>query len=449
MPHTTKRGRVLALLAVASLLLGSAGCGSSAISEQGGDSPAPTTESTQSASSAPATETDEIRIGVLATLTGAFAALGQQGVDGVQIAVDEYGGKVSGREIKLFVESTDSTAASAIEKARTLVERDKVDIILGPLSGAEGSAIKDNAGEWPNTTIIVAGSAAENITMRGVPDNVWRTSYSGQQPTYGLGSYAAEQGFKKVAIVAEDYDFPYAQVGGFLLTYCAEGQGEVDKSFWVPVGTSDYSSIFPQISSDVDALFVALGGTDMVNFINQLTDAGTLKKGVTLLGGTVAVDASTLASSGEQLDGVMSGSIMSGDIDTPEFKALDKAYQEMRNEGAPSLFVENYYRAAKWALLAAEKVNGNVEDLTAYRDALQNTSFTAPASEVSFDEFHNVVTDTFLNQVQLIDGQWRNHVVKTFPKTSQFWTFDPVKFQENPAFGRDYPKDCSVVRAAQ
>lgn len=372
----------------------------------------------------------------MASLSGPFAQLGQDGVDGVKIAFDEVDNKIAGRPVKIFVEDSAANPQTAVIKTRALVTRDKAQLILGPLSGAAGQAVKDSAGEWPDATIIVAGAAAEDITMRGVKPNVWRTSYTGAQPMFALGDWAYENGYKKVVTVAEDYAFPYAQVGGFMLTYCARG-GQVIKKFWVPIGTSDYSSIFPQIPKDADAVYVALGGTDAVNFIKQMDEFGFLGK-IDILGGTVTVDASQLASVGNLLKGVVSGSIMSGDIDTPEFRELDAAFSKMRGR-APSLFVENYYRAAKWAILALQKVDGKIEDQKAFRDVLQNTSFNAPASFVSFDDHHNVVTDTFLNKVVNIGGEWRNSVMKTYPKVSQFWTFNPQEYQKQPPYGRDFP----------
>jgi len=383
------------------------------------------------------TNQEPIRIGVVATLSGAFAQLGQDGVDGVQIAFDEVNSQIGGRPVKLFIEGTDASSASALDKVRALVNRDKVQLILGPLSGAEGQSVKDAADEWPNTTIIVAGAAAEDITMRGIKPNVFRTSYTGAQPTFALGDWAYNQGgYKSVATIAEDYAFPYAQVGGFMRTFCAAG-GHVPTKFWVPIGTSDFSSIFPQIPKEADALFVALGGTDAVNFINQMSEYGQLGQ-KPILGGTVTVDATQLASVGDNLDGVVSGSIMSGDIDTPEFKSLDAAFEKMRSR-PPSLFVENYYRGAKFGILALQKINGNIEDQQAFRDAIQGTSFNAPASQVSIDQYHNVVTDTFLNQVKNINGEWRNAVIKTYPQVSQFWTLDPVTYQADPPYSRDFP----------
>jgi branched-chain amino acid transport system substrate-binding protein len=254
---------------------------------------------------------------------------------------------------------------------------------------------------------------------------------------FALGDWAyKDAGYKKVVTVAEDYAFPYAQVGGFMKTFCAAG-GRVPKKFWVPIGTSDYSSIFPQIPKDVDAIFVALGGTDAVNFVNQMDEYGQLGK-KPLLGGTVTVDATQLASVGEKLNGVVSGSIMSGDINTPAFKQLDAAFEKLRGR-PPSLFVENYYRGAKFAILALQAINGNIEDQTAFRQALLKVEFDAPASRVKLDQWHNIVTDTFLNQVKLINGEWRNSVIKTYPQVSQFWTFDPEEYQSEPPYDRDHP----------
>jgi branched-chain amino acid transport system substrate-binding protein len=383
-------------------------------------------------------EDNTLRVGVLASLSGPFAQLGEDGRDGVELAFQEVSNQVAGRPVKLFIEDSAADPAKAVEKTRALINRDHVQLILGPLSGAEGLAVKEAADEWPDVTIIVAGAAAEDVTMRGVKPNVFRTSYTGAQPTFPLGEYAFDKGYKKIAVVAEDYAFPYAQVGGFLKTYCARG-GHVPQKFWVPIGTNDYSSIFPQINKDVDALFVALGGTDAVNFIRQMDEFGKLGK-IPVLGGTVTVDATQLSSVGDLLDGVVSGSIMSGKIDSAAFRKFDAEFEALRHR-PPSLFVENYYRAAKWAILTLQAMDGKLEDQNKFRQTLLATSFEAPASFVSFDAFHNVVTDVYLNQVQKVGNEWRNVPIKTYPKVSQFWTFDPKDYQASPAYDRDHP-DC-------
>ncbi len=382
---------------------------------------------------------DPIRIGVIASLSGAYAQLGADAVDGVEIAFEEIDYTIEGRPVEIFIEDGQMSPATAAEKARALINRDNVDLILGPLSGSAGLAVKDEASEFPDITFIIAGAAAEDITMRGIEPNVFRTSYTGAQPTFPLGDYAYEQGHRTVVTIAEDYSFPYAQVGGFMKTFCALG-GTVPEKFWVPIGTSDYSSIISQLvqlAPDIDAVFVALTGTDAINFMRQLDDFGLLEQ-FQILAGTVTVDATQLASIGELMDGVVSGSIMSGQLDTPAFEQLEAKFREKRDR-PPSLFVENYYRAARWAILALQDMGGEIEQQQRFRRELLQTSFMAPASFVSFDPYHNVVTNVYLNEVQNVDGEWLNVPIRTYARVSQFWTFDPQEYMSKPSYDRNYP----------
>jgi branched-chain amino acid transport system substrate-binding protein len=378
-----------------------------------------------------------IRIGVMATLTGAFATLGEESVDGVKLALEEVNNEIAGRPVKLFIEDTDATPDTAITKARALVNRDKVSIIQGPLSGAEGIALKKNADEWPNTTIVVSASAAQDVCMRGVKPNVFRPSFMGGQPMYPFGEWAYEKGYRKIVTVGEDYDFPYAQVGGFMQTFCGAG-GRVVKKYWVPIGTGDYSSIIADLPKDIDAVFLTLSGSDVVSFLTQLDKFGLMGK-VDILGGTTAIDAGTLTTMGEVIDGIVSASIWTGEIDRPQFKQLYDRYFALRKR-PPSLFTGMYYRSTKFTIAALQKINGRAEDQKAFRNALQDVSFEDPVSFVSLDTYHQAVMDVFINQVRNIDGVWRNVIIKTYPQVGQFWTYDPEKYQAEPSYSRDWPK---------
>lgn len=378
-------------------------------------------------------EEKPIKIGVLAVLTGAFAELGQDSVDGVKFAFEEVNYKVAGRPIKLYIEDTAATPTLAVEKCRALISRDGCEIILGPLSGAEGLAIKKSADEWPNATIIIAASAAEDICRRGIKPNVWRTSFSGDQPIFPLGIWAYDHGYRRVVTVGEDYAFPYAQVGGFMMTFCEKG-GQVVEKYWVPIGTSDYSSIITGMPRDIDAIFLTLSGSDVISFLTQMDKFGMLGK-VDILGGTTAIDAGTLTTMGEVVEGIVSGSIWTGEIESEAFKSLYRRYYELRHR-PPSLFTGLYYRAAKVVQIAIEKVGGNVEDQEAFRKALGSVDYQGPVSRVTFDKYQQATMDVFINKVKYVNGEWRNVIIKTYPQVSQFWTYDPEEFQKQPSYGR-------------
>ena len=204
-------------------------------------------------------QAESIKIGLLATFEGAFTVLGEDSERGALTAVDEFGGKVAGNDIEIVKGSSDASPDSAVRAARKLVEQDGVKVLIGPLSGDEGIAVKDYAKTQPDVTFLNGSSAAQDTTLRDPAENFFRFSTDGAQWMAGLGDYAFnEKGYQKVATVAEDYSFPYTQVFGFMAEFCKAG-GTVPSKSWVPIGNKDYSSVIAAIPDDVDAIYVALG----------------------------------------------------------------------------------------------------------------------------------------------------------------------------------------------
>ena len=407
------------------------------------DAPA---QSTQAPESTGATDSgdDTIKIGVLVPLTGAFAALGVDGMEGVKMAFEEIDNTIAGKKIELFFEDTAADPDLCIQKVSRLVEREGVDIILGPLSGGEATALKDYAPNIPDTTIIVAGAAAEDVTMRGVPDNIFRTSYTGAQTMFAFGDFAYNDlGYKKIVTLAEDYDFPFSQVGGFVLNYVRSG-GEVLNRLWVNVGTTDFSSIIAQIPDDAEAIYVALGGSDAINFINQFHDYGM---DLPIIGGSITIDTTILSSeAGYLLEGVYAGSHYAQVLPYDEFKKFDTGFSE-RFGRASSLFAADYYIGSEVAIKAIEAVSGDISDLQAFWDAILAVKFDSPRGPFSFDSYHNVVEDVYITQVQNVDGELRNVVYKTYEDQTQFGPYDPEWYQSQPSFDRENPTVESVMSA--
>ncbi|MEO7010291.1 MAG: ABC transporter substrate-binding protein, partial [Caldimonas sp.] len=195
-----------------------------------------------------------VKIGVLATLEGAFTVLGQDGMRGADLALKEHHDMAGGKKIVVIKGSSNATPDSAVAAARKLVEQDKVDILVGPLSGDEGIAVKGYAKTQPGVTFINGSSAAQGTTLQDPAPNFFRFSTDGAQWQSGLGTYSYGKGYKKVAVIAEDYSFPYSQVQGFMAEYCKVG-GKVTEKQWVPIGTKDFSSVIAKLPADVDALY--------------------------------------------------------------------------------------------------------------------------------------------------------------------------------------------------
>ncbi|MEM8760918.1 MAG: ABC transporter substrate-binding protein, partial [Pseudomonadota bacterium] len=227
---------------------------------------------------------EPLKVGVLATLEGTYTVLGEDGVRGLRTALSVMGNEAGGREIELIIGATDASPDSAVRAARKLVEQDKVDIVIGPLSGSEGIAIRDYSKTQPQVTFLNGISGAQETTYVTPSDNFFRFNTDGAQWSAGLGEYVFnEKGYETVATIGEDYSFIYTQVFGFALEFCQAG-GEITDRFWVPLGTKDFGSIIAALPDDVDAIYLGLGGGDAVNFLNQYQQAGG---DANLIGGSI------------------------------------------------------------------------------------------------------------------------------------------------------------------
>lgn len=385
---------------------------------------------------------DTIKIGLLATFEGPFTVLGEDSQRGAMTAIDEVHGMVAGKKIEVIKGSSDASPDSAVRAARKLVEQDGVKVLVGPLSGDEGLAIKDYAKTKPDVTFINGTSAAQDTTLRNPAPNFFRFSTDGAQWMAGLGTYAfKDKGYKKVATVAEDYSFPYTQVFGFMAEFCKAG-GRVPSKSWVPIGNKDFSSVIAAIPDDVDAIYVALGGADAVNFLSQYQQAGGKAP---LIGGSITVDQTVLTSKGKIHD-VMIGTPSAGPTadsnDSPAWKSFSEAYKKQPGAfPSPSLFAHGYYIDMKAALLGLEEVKGDVSDGGAkLRAALSKLSFDTPTGKVSLDENRNAIADMFLTEVAKgPDGNLYNKLVKVIPQVNQTLGIPKDEFMKLGVVGRDNP----------
>ncbi|RYE82864.1 MAG: ABC transporter substrate-binding protein, partial [Hyphomicrobiales bacterium] len=347
---------------------------------------------------------EKLKIGVLATLSGALTSGGEDGVRGAQIALKQRGGKIAGREVEFIIAATDASPDSALRAARKLVEQDKVQVILGPLSGSEGIAMRDYSKTVPNVTVIDASSGALETTYVNPSPNYFRFNSNGAMWMAGLGEYVfKDKGYKKLAVIGEDYSFPYTQVFGFALGYCKAG-GQIVQRQWVPLGTKDFGSVIANIPDDVDAVFLGLGGGDAVNFLNQYGQTGGKAK---FVGGSIMVDQTVLSSRGaakKLLVGTPSSGGVADAWDDPKWKAWVKAYQDAfpadKRFASPSLFATNYYNAFNGIATGLEKVNADLSDGGAkFRAELAKVELDAPNGPIKLDDDRQAIATTFITEV--------------------------------------------------
>ena len=149
-----------------------------------------------------------VKIGLMTVKTGGLAAGGVHLEEGITCFLKDKDFTLAGRKIELVVADTAGVPATAKAKAIELVERDKVDLIMGPLAAFEWLAIKDYLGEHKVPTMGFGG--AEDLTQRHRDPYQVRTSDSSAQCLYPLADYASKELKLKAAITAgDDFAFGY------------------------------------------------------------------------------------------------------------------------------------------------------------------------------------------------------------------------------------------------
>ncbi|HKY88725.1 MAG TPA: ABC transporter substrate-binding protein, partial [Candidatus Limnocylindrales bacterium] len=285
-------------------------------------------------------------------------------------------------------------------------------------------AIKPYAKQNPEKTFLNGSSAAQDTTFRDPAPNFFRFSTDGAQWQAGLGSYAYDvKGYRNMVLVAEDYSFPYTQVGGFMYEFCDKG-GHVVQKFWTKLGEKDYSAVVSGIPAGIDAIYVALGGADAINFLTQYQAAGGTAP---MVGGSITVDQTVLGAQANIPEDYILGTPSAGPIadsnDEPAWLAFVDAYQKAFPDGlpSPSLFAHAYYIETKAALLALKEVNGDLSGgQKKFMEALAKLKFDTPTGPVSLDANRNGIANQYVTEVaKKDDGSLYNKVVSVTQAVDQ------------------------------
>ena len=380
-------------------------------------------------------QSEPLRIGFLTVRSGALAAGGRQLEEGIQLFLKERNNTIAGRKVELIIADTGGNPAGAKNKTQELVERNKVHVIIGPLAAFEAIAIDDYIRQTKTPT-VADSAAAEDLTQRKV--NPWfvRAVGSSAQSNQALGEYAAKTlGYKRIAIIADDFAYGHESSAGFQRVFEDNG-GKVVQKLWPPLNVADYGSYIGQLKQNVDAVFAGFAGANGLRFLKQYKEYG-MKAPV--LGSMTTADEGILKQMGDEAIGVVTGGWYAAGIDSPDNKRFVAAVNKEYGVD-PGYYTLGAYSAGVLVEAAAKAVNGKVEDKEAFMKALRNPGTVRDArGDWKIDEYGNPVMTMFIRKVERKDGKLVNTVVKTYPNTSQFWTYDPKAFLAAPVYSRDVP----------
>ncbi len=376
-----------------------------------------------------------LKIGLMTVKTGPLAAGGVHIEQGFTAYLNSRKSTLAGRKIDLIVADTGGNPAGAKTKAVELDERDKVDLIMGPFAAFELLAILDYLHQQKVPTLAFAG--AEDVTQRRFNPYVVRSSYTSAQGLYPLADYAIkEMKVSRAVTVADDFAFGYEEMGGFQRAF-EDGGGRIVDKVWSPLNTPDYVPYIAQIH-DCDVACQGLTGSNPLKFTKAYHGLG-LKPA--LIGGTTAADDTIMSAYGDEAIGMINSIPYTLDLDTePNRRFIAEMRKSFGQDVAIGTYAACFYVNGQIIEAALEKTNGKSDDPVAFVQAMRSVALKdTPRGPISFDDHNNVVCNIYVRRVEKANRKLVNRTIKTYPAVSQFWTYDPKWFLQQPVYSRDYP----------
>jgi len=223
---------------------------------------------------------ESVKIGLDNPLTGTYAAVGKNELNGCELAIEQINAKggILGRKVELLVEdSTSGDAGTAVQKARKLIERDKVNFLLGNVNSALALAMADVSAE-KGILHIVPGGHTDAITGATCHWNVFRVCNTTQMEANAVADTLIKTAGKKWYYITPDYAFGHTLQAG-LEKACSRLGGTKLGGDLTPLGTTDFSSyLIKAQAAGPDVIIFLVQGDDMINALKQAVQFGLDKK---------------------------------------------------------------------------------------------------------------------------------------------------------------------------
>jgi branched-chain amino acid transport system substrate-binding protein len=376
-----------------------------------------------------------IRIGLLTIKTGALASGGIDMERGLTIFLKERNYTLGGRKVELTVADSGGVPAQARTKMQELVERDRVQAVVGPLAAFEALAMDDYIRTAQIPTLPVAG--AEDMTQRKA--NPWfvRATSTSAQCAHPMADYCANHlKYKRMAAIADDFAYGHEMCAGFQRVFEELG-GKIVQKMFPPLTVPDYGTYLAQLRPNIDGIFLGFAGANGFRYLRQFNEYG-LRGKITPVGGMTALDEAVLRNMGDEALNIVTSCWYSAEIDNPINKKFADAFRKEWKYD-PGFYAAATYTEAEVLDATLQAIQGRIEDKEGFMKAVRGIKVDTCRGPVSFDQYGNVVGNVYIRKVERKEGRLVNRVIHTYPNVSQFWTYKPEEFLKNPVYSREFP----------
>ncbi len=346
---------------------------------------------------------EKLKVGIMVTLSGPSAVLGQQARNGFELAVRQMGGKLGGLDTEVVVVDDELKPDVAVTKVRGLVERDQVNFVVGPIFSNVLQAIHKPVVD-SNAFLISPNAGTSNFAGAQCHPNFFVTSYQNDQNHEVLGKYAQDKGFRRVFLMTPNYQAGRDSMAGFKRHF----KGEIVAEVYTPLGQLDFSAELAQIAAArPDALFTFMPGGMGVNLVRQYRQAGLAN--IPFLS-AFTVDESTLPAQQDAAVGFFGGANWAPNMDNPQSRAFVQAYEAAFN-AVPGTYAMQAYDAALLIDSAIKSAGGKVSDRNAIRAGLRKADFRSLRGDFKMGANGYPIQDFYLVQVvKRPDGRFQTEI---------------------------------------
>lgn len=343
-----------------------------------------------------------IRIGLVTTLTGPPAVLGQHTRDGFQLAIKQLGGKIAGIPAEVLVVDDELKPEVGIQRVQQLIERDKVDAIVGIVFS---NILMATARRMVDGQTVFIGTNAGPSPIAGARCSpyLFSAAYQNDQNAEAMGRHAAQKGYRKIVVVAPNYQAGKDVVAGFKREY----KGEIVDEIFVPLTQPDFSGDLAKIvAAKADAAFVFMPGGLGVTFVKQWRQAG-----VTLpMLSAHTIDETNLPALQDAAVGTSGVTNWSPALDVPASRAFVEAFKA-EYKYTPANYAAHAYDAAIWLNAAATSLKGDIADRTKLIEALRKTRFDSVRGRFAIGPNQFPIQDYYLVAVKKgADGSYATQI---------------------------------------
>jgi branched-chain amino acid transport system substrate-binding protein len=349
----------------------------------------------------------KIKVGLMLPYTGTFAMLGAAIQNGFRLYVAERGGKIAGRELEYVNLDDESDSAKAAENANRLVNRDKVDVLVGTVhSGVQMGMIK--IARESGVLLIIPNAGVGAATGELCAPNIFRSSFSNWQTIHALGKVMMEKGHKTAAWISWKYAAGEERFASFKEGYEKVG-GKIVRELWLPFPNVEFQPLLTDLAAskpDAVACFFAGGGA--VKFTKDYEAAG-LKAKIPLYGDFVTDG--TLQAQGSSAQGILTTLHYADDLDLPknrEFRLnFAKTYKQQ-----PDVNSMHGYDAAQLFDIGMKAAKGDIRASKAIAKGIEDATVDSPRGKFTISKSHNPIQDIYLRQAvgdqnKFVSVAWR------------------------------------------